>query len=196
MTLSSRFALLALAGVLVLTGCRTYGDQGYGSEAKTYAAIQQIIQQLEQELGRAESDLRRLESAAESRDTLQAFVDRYRTLVESHKALLAIHREQADRFTEESSSRALNRYYGAMITDRRLLQRQYERTVRAVGAAIEGGAIAYEPILRQSNYSITPVRYPHPEVQRAISMTEALQGMTGTSGGEEEDTEEQGGEEG
>lgn len=191
MTLSFRFVSLALAAVLVLSGCRTYGDQGYGSEAKTYAAIQQIVQQLEQDLGRAQSDLRRLESAAESRDTLQALVDRYRTLVTSHEVLLGVHREQAERFTEDSSSRALSRYYGAMITDRRLLQLQYERTVRAVGAAVEGRPIAYEPILRQSNYSITPVQYPIPDRQRPMSMSEALQGTASTTGGQQEEPTEE-----
>lgn len=187
---SFRFVLFALAAVLILSGCRTYGDQGYGSEAKTYAAIQQTVQQLEQELGPAQSDLRRLESVVESRDTLQALVDRYRALVESHKALLAIHREQADRLTEESSSRRLSRYYGAMITDRRLLQHQYERATRAVGAAIEGRSVAYEPIIRQSTYNINPVQYPIPDRLRPMSMAEALQGTADTTGVQQEETQE------
>jgi len=146
--------LLVFAGVLMLAGCRTYGDQGYDSGPKTYTAIQQTVQQTEQSLSRAESDLRRLQSAAESADTLQPLVDRYQSLVASH---------------------------GAMVTDQRLLRSQYERTTRKVWATVRDSTLSRTPKRRESDYSITPVQYPRSE-RPEISMAEALRGLEGTPG--------------
>lgn len=182
MTRSSFPVAVLLAGALLLVGCRTYGDAGYQSEQKTYDAIQQTVQQIEQDLGRAQSDLRRLESAAESTDTLRALAERYRSLIASHEAVLAQHREQADRLTGESAYRTLHRIYGAMITDRRLLQRQYERTTRKVWATVRGTSIPRAPTQLPSSYMITPVRFPRTDGPTAITMTEALEGVGGTPG--------------
>ena len=173
--------LVLLAGALMFVGCRTYGDEGYGTEPKTYAALQQTVQQMERELGRAESNLRRLQSAAASADTLEALVDRYRGVVESHASLLEKHRAQADRLTSESAYRTLHRIYGAVITDQRLLRRQYERTTRKVWATVRDTTLPRAPKRLESSYSITPVRYPLPE-RPDISMAEALRGLDGTPG--------------
>jgi len=181
MTALSRPLLAVLASVFLLVGCRTYGDEGYQSESKMYSAIQQIVQQYEQDLGRAQSDLRRLESAAESSDTLRALADRYRTLVRGHEATLQDHQRQAQQLTSGSAYRTLHRTYGAMVTDRRLLDRQYQRTVRKVWATVRDSTIPRTPTRKKSNYIITPVQYPlqdHPD----ITMAEALRGVEGTPG--------------
>jgi type IV pilus biogenesis protein CpaD/CtpE len=173
--------LLLVTALLVLAGCRTYGDEGYESGPKTYSAIQQTVQQTEQDLNRAESDLRRLQSAAASADTLEGLADRYQSLVESHATTLAAHREQAERLSAESAYRTLNRVYGAMVTDRRLLRLQYERTTRKVWATVRDSTMPRAPRRSTSDYSITPVQYPRPE-RPDISMAEALRGVGDTPG--------------
>jgi len=181
MTALSRPLLAVLASVFLLVGCRTYGDEGYQSGSKMYSAIQQIVQQYEQDLGRAQSDLRRLESAAESSDTLRALAERYRTLVRGHEATLQDHQRQAEQLTGGSAYRTLHRTYGAMITDRRLLDRQYQRTVRKVWATVRDSTIPRTPTRKKSSYIITPVQYPlqdHPD----ITMAEALRDVEGTPG--------------
>ncbi len=181
MTFSLRSLLVVFTGVLLLAGCRTYGDEGYDSGPKTYSALQKTVQQLEQDLGRAESDLRRLESAAESSKALQPLAERYRTLVEGHEATLEQYRETADHLSASSAYRTLHRSYGALVTDRRLLQRQYERTTRKVWATVRDSTIPKTPTRKESSYMITPVNYPEGN-RPDISMAEALQGAEDTPG--------------
>ena len=173
--------LVLFVGALILVGCRTYGDQGYETGPKTYRAMQQTVQQMEQDLSRAESNLRRLESAAESADMLDGLVERYRGLIESHETTLENHRAQAERLTGESAYRTLHRTYGAMITDQRLLQRQYERTTRKVWATVRDTTLPRAPKRLESSYSITPVQYPQSE-RPEISMAEALRELEGVPG--------------
>lgn len=168
--------------MLLLAGCRTYGDAGYQSEQKIYDAIQQTVQQIEQDLGRAESDLRRLESTADSMGTLRVLTERYRTLIATHQEALAEHREQAEQLSGESSYRTLHRIYGAMITDRRLLQRQYERTTRQVWATVRDTTVPRVPFRLESSYMITPVQFPLVEGTGRITMANALQAAEGTPG--------------
>lgn len=181
MTAFSRSLLLVLTSTVLLVGCRTYGDEGYNSEQKMYSAIQQTVQQMDQELGRAQSDLRRLQSAAESADTLGGLVERYRTLVEGHEATLKQHKKQAEALTGNSAYRTLHRIYGAIVTDRRLLERQYQRTTRKVWATVRDTTIPRTPTRKKSDYIITPVNYPQKNTPD-ISMAEALRGIEGTPG--------------
>lgn len=191
MTRPPHLLLAVLVGTLLLVGCRTYGDEGYDSGPKTYGALQQAVQLTEQDLNRAESDLRRLESAAASGDTLQGLVDRYRALVESHAATLGQHRGQVEQLSSESPYRTLHRIYGAVITDRRLLSRQYERTTRKVWATVRDTTMPRRPQRPESSYSITPVQYP--QERPDISMAEALRPLEGTPGLQRD--EQTGGEE-
>jgi hypothetical protein len=178
--------LAVFLSALLFVGCRTYGDEGYNSEQKMYSAIQQTVQLMEQDLGRAESDLRRLESAAESADTLRPLVERYRTLVEGHESTLQGHQEQAEMLTGSSAYRTLHRIYGAMVTDRRLLDRQYQRTTRKVWATVRDTTIPRTPTRKKSDYIITPVNYPQQNTPD-ISMAEALRGIGGTPGLQQEE---------
>jgi len=174
--------VVVLAGLLVLTGCRTYGNDKYETGPKTYEALQKTITQLEQELGRAESDLRRLEAAAESRDDLKPFLERYRSYVRSHEAALEGHRELAENLSADASYRSLHRAYGATITDRRLLQKQYRRTTREVWATVRGSEVPRKRSRSRSQYVNTPVNFPRTSARGPISMTEALRALEGTPG--------------
>ena len=181
MTVPSRLLLLIAASILLLAGCRTYGNKKYESEQRMYGAIQQTVKQMKQELGRAQSDLRRLESAAESADTLAALVERYRMLVEKHAADLRRHQARAAALTGGSAYRALHRRYGAIVTDRRLLKKQYQRTTRKVWATVRDTTVPRTPTRKKSDYIITPVNYPQ-QNPPDISMAEALRGARGTPG--------------
>ena len=175
-----------VAGGLVLTGCRTYG--GYGSEEKTYHQIQETIRQLEQELGRAQSDLRRLETAADTVDALKPLADRYRELVASHEGYLQTYRGQAEALSAGASYRNLHRTYGAMITDRDLLHRQYTRTVRVVWATVRNVDVPRKTTLSSSMYSTTPVGFPRVRFRGPITMAEALQAVAVESGVQREES--------
>jgi outer membrane murein-binding lipoprotein Lpp len=182
MNTSTRVLLAAIAGALLLTGCRTYGNDKYDTGPKTYQAIQQTVQQMEQELSRAQADLRRLESAAETSDTLSPLAARYRSFVASHEAALAGHRAQAERLSAESSYRTLHRIYGAMVTDRRLLDKQYRRTVRKVWATVRDTTIPRKRALDPSRYVITPVNFPRVGQRGPITMADALRAAEGAPG--------------
>jgi outer membrane murein-binding lipoprotein Lpp len=186
---SSRVVSLAVVGLLVVAGCRTYENDKYDPGPKTYQALQETVQQMEQELGRAQSDLRRLEAAAETRDTLRTLATRYRSYVQSHEAVLEGHREQAERLSADAAYRTVHRAYGALVTDRRLLQKQYRRTVRAVWATVRDTTIPRKPARDPSRYVITPVQFPRVGGRGPLTMAEALRPLEGTPGLQREEVE-------
>lgn len=176
------FPVVLLAGLLVLAGCRTYGNEKHETGPKTYEALQQTVNQLEQELGRAESDLRRLESAAEADPDLQLLAERYRSFVESHRAALEGHRTAAERLSAGASYRTLHSAFGAAVTDRRILRKQYQRTVRKVWATVRGVDIPRKPARDRSQYVDTPVNFPQLGERVSLTMAEALRAVDGTPG--------------
>jgi uncharacterized protein YPO0396 len=182
MSVPIRVLPLVLAGVLVLTGCRTYGNEKYETGPKTYQSIQETVEQMEQDLGRARADLRRLESAAETMAALEPLATRYQSYVQSHEAALAGHRDQAERLSPESSYRSLHRIYGAMITDRRLLDTKYDRVVRTVWAMVRDTTIPRKRAQDPSRYVITPVNFPRVRQRGDITMADALRALEGTPG--------------
>ncbi len=179
---SRHFSVLILASLLVLAGCRTYGNEKYETGPKTYDALQQTVTQLDQELGRAESNLRRLEAAAESRPDLQPLAERYRSYIASHKAALEGHREEAERLSADAAYRTLHRAYGAAVTDQRILQNQYQRTTRMVWAAVRDTEIPRKPSRTRSQYVDTPVNFPQADGEVPVTMAKALRALDGTPG--------------
>jgi len=182
MSVSPRVLSLVLAGVLVLTGCRTYGNEKYETGPKTYQSIQETVEQMEQDLGRAQADLRRLEAAAETMGALEPLAARYQSYVQAHEAALAGHRDQAERLSPGSSYRSLHRIYGAMVMDRRLLETKYERAVRTVWATVRDTTIPRKRAQDPSRYVITPVNFPRVRQRGPITMADALRAMEGTPG--------------
>ncbi len=174
--------LAVLASFLVLTGCRTYGNEGYDSGPKTHQAFEETIGLMETELTQAQSDLQQLEAAAETMDTLRTLTDQYRSLVESHEAALEGYRGQAERLAADDAYRSLHRQYGAIVKDRQLLRLQYGRTVRQVWATVRDTATPRTPFRLASSYSITPVQYPRVEGPGEITMADALREAEGVPG--------------
>ena len=182
MSVSPRVLSLVLAAVLVLTGCRTYGNEKYETGPKTYESIQETVEQMEQDLGRARNDLRRLQAAAETMGALEPLSARYQSYVQSHEAALADYRDQAKRLTPGASYRTLHRTYGAMVKDRHILKTKYDRAVRVVWATVRDTTVPRTRSLDPSRYVITPVNFPRVRQRGSITMAEALRAMEGTPG--------------
>lgn len=162
-------------GLLATSGCRTYG--GYGSESKTFEALQTTVESFESDLDQEETELRMLEDAATGADTLQPFAEEFRGLVEKHKSLLQKQRQRVDRLSPESSYRELHRAYGATVTEQRLMRKRYQRITKNVRLAVQGSteAQASSPDTERS-YTFKPIGFPDSNSKGDLSMEEALQG--------------------
>ncbi|MFB6273251.1 MAG: hypothetical protein ABEL51_10205 [Salinibacter sp.] len=170
---------LAVVGLALLSGCRTYGDGKYGTEKKTYKALQRAVQSFEKDLKQATSDLHRLEEAAAQADTLRALADQYQTYLEEHKSLLKKERRRIDRLSADASYRSLHSAYGATITEHRLMKEKYQRVIRSVYAAVQGTTFAASAGTSQNRqYTIRPINFPKQEDNREkLTMEQALQGL-------------------
>ena len=167
------FAALAL---LVLTGCRTYGD-GYDIKPKTYRALQSAVESFEDELSRAEADLQMLRGVADDADTLRALADRYEELIGEHNSLLETQRERVDRLSAKAGYRSLHTAYGATVTEQRMQKQKYRRTLTRIRATVQGPAVAQPPSPdKLRRYMIRPVNFPESDRTKALTMREALSG--------------------
>jgi hypothetical protein len=177
---SCRLLALPLLAVLVLaSGCRTYGDSQYDNAQKMRQQMLQAVRQFDDELGRARADLELLEDAAQQQPALAPLVERYQQVVDSHEATLADHDSLARRMQDAGSYRKLHETYGAMVTDQRLVNRQYDRTVRQVRAVVQGEEIERGASGRKSDYYIEPTEYKREQNADRLTMEEALQGGAG-----------------
>ncbi|MFP4228581.1 MAG: hypothetical protein ACLFTE_07115 [Salinivenus sp.] len=185
MTARSLF-FAALAALVVLSGCRTYG--GRGTEALTYEEMGVAVEELEADLDQAEMNLRQLRAAVEQEEALSPLADRYQELVQLHESMIAAQQEQVNSLSSDAAYRTLHRAYGAMITDQTLLRTQYTRTLRQVYAATRDTSAPGPEVRDPSTYTITPVDYPALQEQDEITMAEALapvEGIPGLSSPEE-----------
>lgn len=165
--------LVPLVALLLLTGCRTYG--GYETEAKTYTALQQTHRQFATELERAKADLNLLEEAAAENEALEPLADRFAGIVARHEQVLAEQQDLLRRLSPESSYRDLHRAFGAVVTDRRLTAKRYNRAVVAVQAAVRGVPVA-NAITPRSYYVVEPLDYARLDNADRLTMQEALRG--------------------
>lgn len=165
--------LFVLAGLLVLSGCRTYG--GEGMEAKNFEAMQNAVQSFEDALNRAQADLQTLEEAATS-DTLEALARRFQEHVDEHEELLASQEERIGRLSPDASYRTLQRAYGATVTEQRMMEQKYQRVIQAVQATVQDGDVETSTSASTRRYTITPVNFPDSEADAELTMERALQG--------------------
>lgn len=176
MSYSSRLAFaIVLIGLMVLGGCRTYG--GYGTEAKTYEAMQRSVDSFTNELNRAQAELRTLKDVAEKADTLQSFVNEFRALVDEHESLLHAQRQRFQRLTSDSGYRTLHHAYGATVTEQRMMQQKYQRVTQAVQAIVQGGGGRGVELETGRRYTIRPVGFPTSPSERSLTLNQALQGL-------------------
>ncbi len=168
---------VAIAGLLVLSGCRMYGDGGYGTKPKTYEAMQKAVQSFEDDLNRAETNLHTLEDAATKADTLRPLAEQFHALVDEHESLLASQRERVERLGPDATYRNLHQAYGATVTEQRLMQQKYQRVITTVGATVRDTAAQTASSETDRQYTIRPINFPPSEDGKTLSMEQALQGL-------------------
>jgi len=164
----------ALFLLVVLAGCRTYG--GYGTTEEIPRQMQQAVQQFADELTRAESDVQALSAAVAQNSALEPLETRYRDVIAKHEEFLAHHRAIAERFQEGGAYRALNRYYGAIISEQRLIETRYDELHVRIQRAVSGQPDRTAHPL-ESRYVVNPSYYDRVQNRQELSMQDALRGL-------------------
>jgi len=167
-----RFAPLAV--LLLLTACRTYG--GYESEEIMRQQMLEANQQFSDDLERARADLAVLQRAAGEATQLQPFVERFRSNIEAHESTLESHRQIAQDLEGSSDYRKLHRAYGTITTEQRIVNKQYNRTVNRIHAAVTNQEVQRGESYNQSFYYVEPLAYAQIENARKMTMEEAVRG--------------------
>lgn len=162
-------------GLLALTGCRTYG--GYGSEEATYRQMQQANRQFANDLERARADLEALEDAAAQNDALTSYAERFQALVQRHEQTLEEHRATVEGMSASDDYRSLHRSYGTIITEARILRKQYNRVVERVRQTVRGESGPTVERVDRSAYFVEPVEYKAERNAQRLTMDEALRGV-------------------
>lgn len=175
MPLSLRSLSVLLLAVVVLTGCRSYGE--HGSQEVMYDQMQLAVDQFESDLNRARADLDLLLDAAEEEEALQAFVEAYRRALERHENHLEEHQRAIERYDGSSSHRDLRRNYGAIITEQRMVRNRYDRLHEQIQftrlvVEEEDAPLA----LDRSRYALVPSFYDRTGQPDPPTMREALGG--------------------
>ena len=166
---------VALVGLLLFSGCRTYG--GYDTKPKTYAALQKAVQSFETELTRSKTDLQKLTSAAEDADALRPLSEQFQDLLDEHESLLTKQNDRVERLSEDSSYRNLHAAYGATVTEQRLMKQKYQRVIRTVRTTVQGASAQTSRPKSDRQYTIRPIGFPEADDQKQLSMEQALRGL-------------------
>lgn len=168
--------LFSVLGVLLLSGCRTYG--GYDTAPKTYEAMQKTVQSFEDELARAKADLRKLEEAAAEADTLRSLAHEFQELVAEHESLLDTQHQRVDWLSPDATYRSLHNAYGATVTERRMMRQKYQRTIKQVRAIVQGTSAARTPLRTgKRQYTVRPIGFPKQNAGSELTMEQALRGL-------------------
>jgi hypothetical protein len=172
----ARYAPLFIAAVVlvVTSGCRTYGQ--YGNTEAIPAQMQQAVQQFADDLERAESDILALSEATAQNAALQPAESAYRDLIAKHRTFLEAHRAIAAEYEDGGDYRALNREYGAIISEQRLVSTRYAELHARVRRVVTGQppALAATP---ESRYVVNPAYYMRVQNRQRLSMQDALRGL-------------------
>lgn len=166
-----------LAGFVLLSGCRMYGNGKYGTETKTYQSLQMAVDSFEKELNRATSDLHQLEDAAAQVEGLGGLAEQYHTFIEEHKSLLETQRERLERLSADSNYRNLHNAFGATVTEQRMMRQKYHRVIRSVSMTVQGQPLTTVRTGQTRQYTIRPIGFPTQRAQRALTMEQALRGQ-------------------
>lgn len=182
MSRNARLAPLLFGALflVMISGCRTYG--GYGTTELIPQQMQQAVQQFEDDLERAESDILALSEATAQNAALEPAETQYRDLVALHQTFLEAHRATLDEYEDGGTYRALNREYGAMIAEQRLIEMRYAEMharIRRISSGQPPTSEATPAIgstLASRNF-VNPNFYSRVQNRQPLSMQEALRGM-------------------
>lgn len=155
-------SLSVLLIVVILSGCRTYGD--YGTEQASFDQIEAANQQFAQDLERARGELETLKSAAGRDADLRNAVTQYEALLAKHEEMSMAHKELAAGLEVKTgpiarlgnSYRDLNRALGNVAAE----QLQMENHYRDFAASLikDAGQRAHVEF-EQSRYMVAPPYY-------------------------------------
>ena len=101
--------------------------------------------------------------------------ERYADLVASHRETLETHQALVESLSADTDYRTLNRQYGRLITEQRMLSQNYRSVTERVYATVTGNP---EPtrIVPESESYTSPYIYRRMENQPARTMSAALNG--------------------
>lgn len=118
-----------LALLLVLSGCRTYGD--YNNEALTFEQIREANRLFGEELERARSDLATLKQIETGNTMMQPGVEQFATTVLMHEVMQINHLRLAEE-VDEDDYREVHRLYGAIIAEQDIIRERYDHVLRGM----------------------------------------------------------------
>ncbi|MFW5955202.1 MAG: hypothetical protein ACOCSK_00490 [Rhodothermales bacterium] len=149
-----RSVFLVILGVLLFTGCRSYG--GFDSRDELYTQLQRASAEFERELLEAQRLSDELAERALAHPEYERISQDLGTIIALHEAMLAENRSTIEELSENSPYRSLARAYGAVISDQDVLRRMLQQTTEVIDGAAELD-VTPRPIV--SPYSVVPVFY-------------------------------------
>lgn len=118
-----------LALLLMLSGCRTYGD--YNNEALTFEQIREANRLFGEELERARSDLAILKQMETGNTMMLPGVEQYATTVLMHEVMQTNHLRLAEE-VDQDDYREVHRLYGAIIVEQDIIRERYDHVLRGM----------------------------------------------------------------
>ena len=161
----SRFFAAGSLLLLVLSGCRTYGD--YGSEKATFDQIVESNAVFTAELEKARGELMAIEQAAGQHDELVPYVEHYKGLLEMHEKMLEQHKEMEGTLTVQTgligrltpAYRNLNRALGNIAAEQAAMRDHYYTLVSELSGSEEEEMLTWSPQVGKSRYQAVPPFY-------------------------------------
>jgi hypothetical protein len=172
-----RGAHVLIAGLIVLTGCRTYG----GSEDEIAASLSVTVQQIAAEASAMETEAIRLAEATAADPALSAYSDRMQTIAAEYTAVaqkqqelisktLAIEDNVLTSWVGRARYGALHRTFGALISERELAQSKRQLLSEDLGIYL--GLTQRGQVPEEGRFQIRPHHYNRS--QNAIDLKDLL----------------------
>lgn len=168
--------LCCLALVLVLTGCRTYGD--YGSGEIHLVQLHELNEAFESELERSRLDAAQLQAAAQRNPRLADLAREYAAAVAAHELVLAENVALAAELEEDGAGyRRVSRALGAAAAEREAVTDMYT-SLRLDVRRLAGELVVEDDIPYESRYFVAPPFYERIRYgNQTKTMDAALQGV-------------------
>lgn len=158
------WTIFLLAGLIVLTGCRTYG----GSEDEIAESLSVTVQQIAAEASAMETEADRLAEAAATDPELSAYSDRMQVIAFEYMAVarrqeelisevLAIEDNVLTNWVGRGRYGVLHRAFGALISERELAQSKRQTLSKDLG--IHLGLAQREQVPEEGRFQIRPHHY-------------------------------------
>lgn len=174
----------ALALVLTLTGCRTYG--AYESTEKQQVALNEAVAQFAQALPRMEGEAAALRTRAGTDSALARVVEDYDRLLADGRALLDAQQQRAATYGEVRGTSALREWVGASryrplyesyratITEQQMISERYYALLQRAAGRADTTNYLHENVLSARYMTVPPFYYRAANASRVPSIAAAL----------------------